>query len=160
MCVIKPAIQYNIGHKTQICEIIYIVIRYDIKILLFTNKIIGASCDMFSKAQIILILTITEGGGVSMPQVSVLDTSFFNYMENDTEMWRTNVESDFERCVFCYMRTVIHLGVHKRVSNLCSHPIEWHPTMSRTAKTRHIVINLMQIGMEDQHSALCMIYIY
>lgn len=48
------------------------------------------------------------------------------------------------------MRTVIHLGVHKRVSNLCSHPIEWHPTMSRTAKTRHIVINLMQIGMEDR----------
>lgn len=108
---------------------------------------------MFPKAQIVLILKTTEGA-------SVLDTSFFNYMENDTEMWRTNVESDFERCVFCYMRTVMHLGVHKRVSNLCSHPIEWHSTMSRTAKTRHIVINLMQIGMEDQHSALCMIYIY
>lgn len=43
---------------------------------------------MFSKAQIVLILTTTEGGGGggSMPQVSVLDTSFFNYMENDTEM--------------------------------------------------------------------------
>lgn len=41
---------------------------------------------MFSKAQIVLILTTTEGGGVSMPKVSVLDTSFFNYMENDTEM--------------------------------------------------------------------------
>lgn len=40
---------------------------------------------MFSKAQIVLIFKTTEGGG-SMPQVSVLDTSFFIYMENDTEM--------------------------------------------------------------------------
>lgn len=64
-------------------------------------------------------------------------------MENDIEMWRINVESDFEWCVFCYMWIVMYLGVYKCVLNFCLYLIEWYLMMLCMVKIRYIVINLM-----------------